>query len=62
MPSNVEPLPTDDEQAASVLVGGTRGGPLVLVGLAGLLAMGVAAGLDRHRMRKAQKSVPLPPG
>ena len=62
VPSNVEPLPTDDEQAASVLVGGTRGGPLVLVGLAGLLAMGVAAGLDRHRMRKAQKSVPLPPG
>lgn len=62
VPSSVEPLPTDDEQAASVLVDGTRGGPLVLVGLAGLLAMALAAGLDRHRMRKAQKSIPLPPG
>ena len=62
VPSSVAPLPTDDEQAASVLVDGTRGGPLVLVGLAGLLAMALAAGLDRHRMRKAQKSIPLPPG
>ncbi len=52
---------TSPETAAPVLerIAGTRGGPLVLVGLGGLALLGALAELDRRKMRKAQRSVPM---
>ena len=49
------------ETAATPLerIAGSRGGPLVLVGLGGLLLLGALAELDRRKMRKAQRSVPM---
>lgn len=54
------PQPVSDERAIGpITVPGTRGGPLVLIGLLGLLLAGLAAGRDRYLMRKAQRSVPM---
>ncbi|WP_436793287.1 hypothetical protein [Actinospongicola halichondriae] len=52
---------TSPETAAPALerIAGTRGGPLVLVGLGGLLLLGALAELDRRKMRRAQRSVPM---
>ncbi len=49
------------ETAATPLerIAGTRGGPLVPVGLGGLLLLGALAELDRRKMRKAQRAVPM---
>lgn len=49
------------ETAATPLerIAGSRGGPLVLVGLGGLLLLGLLAELDRRKMRKAQRAVPM---
>lgn len=49
------------ETAATPLerIAGTRGGPLVPVGLGGLLLLGALAELDRRKMRRAQRAVPM---
>ena len=46
----------DTEPVASV---GSRGGPLVWVGLGGLLLLAALAEGDRRKMRRAQRSVPM---
>lgn len=43
-------------------IAGTRGGPLVWIGLAGLLLLGALAEMDRRKMRAAQRAVPLDGG
>lgn len=57
--TTVDTVPFEDEQATSVLQGGSRGGPLVGIGAVGLLAAAAIAEFDRRRMRKAQRSVPM---
>lgn len=54
-PTPTAPVPLADEQAISVIDEGTRGGPLLLVGAAGLLAILGIAEMDRRRMRRAQR-------
>lgn len=56
-----EPAANSPEESAAPLerIAGTRGGPLVPVGLAGLLLLGALAELDRRKMRKAQRTVPM---
>ncbi|MDE0802837.1 MAG: hypothetical protein OSA99_05885, partial [Acidimicrobiales bacterium] len=54
------PQTVSDERAIGpITVPGSRGGPLVLIGLLGFLLAGLAAGRDRYLMRKAQRSVPM---
>lgn len=55
--TTIPALPFENEQAVSTLVGGERGGPLVVVGALGLLGAAAAAFVDRRRMRGAQRSV-----
>ena len=56
-----EPASNTPEAASGPLerIAGSRGGPLVPVGLAGLLLLGALAEMDRRKMRKAQRSVPM---
>ena len=56
-----EPASNSPEEASGPLerIAGSRGGPLVPVGLAGLLLLGALAEMDRRKMRKAQRSVPM---
>ena len=59
-PTTVAPQPVSDERAIGpITVPGSRGGPLVLIGLLGFLLAGLAAGRDRYLMRKAQRAVPM---
>lgn len=53
------PQPLGDEHAVAQRQEGERGGPLLLIGLAGLLGCGAAAAGDRKRMRRAQRSRPM---
>lgn len=50
-----------DEAALPALekASGSRGGPLVGVGLGGLLLLGALAEGDRRKMRRAQRSIPM---
>lgn len=52
---------TDDEAALPDVqpISGSRGGPLVGVGLGGLLLLAALAEGDRRKMRAAQRSVPM---
>ena len=53
--------PADDETALGDVtpVSGSRGGPLLGVGLGGLLLLAALAEGDRRKMRHAQRSVPM---
>lgn len=53
--------PTGEETAIGETerIAGTRGGPLVWIGLAGLALLAALAELDRRRMRRAQRAVPM---
>lgn len=54
-PASSEEVALPDVQRAS----GSRGGPLVWVGLGGLLLLAALAEGDRRKMRRAQRSVPM---
>lgn len=60
---DTEPASSDgDEETAMPTiesVSGSRGGPLVGVGLGGLLLLAALAEGDRRKMRRAQRSVPM---
>lgn len=61
-PVDTQPAASNTSETASTpleRIAGSRGGPLVLVGLGGLLLLGALAELDRRKMRKAQRSVPM---
>lgn len=53
-PASAPPQPA----ASFETVAGSRGGPLVLVGLVGLGLLGALAEMDRRKMRKAQRNAP----
>ncbi|MDE0802494.1 MAG: hypothetical protein OSA99_04135 [Acidimicrobiales bacterium] len=61
-PVDAQPAASNTTETATTpleRIAGSRGGPLVLVGLGGLLLLGALAELDRRKMRKAQRSVPM---
>ena len=59
--SEPEPASSDEESALPDVqrASGSRGGPLVWVGLGGLLLLAALAEGDRRKMRRAQRSVPM---
>lgn len=59
--SGPSPVPSDDEVAVGSIqpISGSRGGPLVAVGLGGLALLTALALADVHKMRRAQRSVPM---
>ncbi|WP_436795178.1 hypothetical protein [Actinospongicola halichondriae] len=59
--TTVAPLePAGNERALGpITIPGTRGGPLVLIGLLGFTLAALAAGRDRYLMRKAQRGGPM---
>jgi hypothetical protein len=61
-PADPEPASSEKEESALPAVdsiSGSRGGPLVGVGLGGLLLLAALAEADRRKMRQAQRSVPM---
>lgn len=59
--TTIAPLePTGNERALGpITIPGTRGGPLVLIGLLGFTLAALAAARDRYLMRKAQRGMPI---
>jgi hypothetical protein len=61
-PAAATSAPAADDTTASPIAAfvGERGGPMLGVGLAGLLGLLAAAEGDRRKMRRAQREIPLP--
>lgn len=60
-PADAEPVSDEEETALPAVdpISGSRGGPLVGVGLGGLLLLAALAEADRRKMLQAQRSVPM---
>lgn len=58
-PATAAPTETLDDAVETADVSGERGGPMLAVGLGGLLLLLATAEGDRRKMRKAQRQIPL---